>query len=84
MAPPRGKEESMRRLTWILCLLGLIAAGCAESPPPAPRQEARRTKPAPAPDARIIERKTATPEAQRGVQGTSPSTGEPVEIHRSR
>lgn len=72
----------MLRPIEILVLIGLIAAGCAESPQPQ-RGAASQGKPTPPPDAQIMERKSPTPVPGRGAPGTSPSTGEAVEVHRS-
>jgi hypothetical protein len=72
------------RSTWILLLLTSLASGCSEAPTPQAEAPAQRAKPAPPADAKVVPRKGTPPAATRGIPATSPSTGEPVEVHRTR
>jgi len=81
----RDKEVILRNCFLILLLMAAaLFGGCAEAPPEPDPTPAMRSKPSRPQDARITPRRGAVPApAARGSRATSPSTGEPVEVHRS-
>ena len=83
-ARPRGKEGAVGRTALILFLFAALAPCCAETPPAPAASPTLHSKPAPPPDATLAPRRTPAPTPTRGTPAASPSTGEPVEVHRSR
>ncbi len=82
----RDKEVILRYCTLILLLMEIaLSGGCTEvNPEPGPTPT-MRSKPSPPADALITPHRGPAPaRATRGLRAVSPSTGEPVEVHRSR